>query len=459
MKRAIAALALVAFVLLSLQSTVPAITTEEGEVLLCNGAPLVVRDGGIYTQAGEELTTISGKRLTLGVTQVEAPGERLGARVSLVGIKHGFRQVVTEDGRAVFYFREGRKLVTYDFEEVVAGGRKLEVEAGYALTQEHKRLLQIFTLSAALLLISDVLAGAFGLLALLLSFGYADLSRAVFRDALVFYLAYSFVLSTYSRGCDAAGFVSAFLKGAVLTEERCSHVLRRGYAPALAAGAILLPVSSFYNMFLLEFGRGSVLRWLSYSAPIAVALLLLYLLASKLLGQEENPKPSIDAKSILPAAFVLLAGSVLGYGVAALLLATALMASGRGGKVDPSAISYAFLLAVLVLLQQSGAGFYLGKRLISLSSLLPLSSSATTLLAVMLPALILGNLLGKGYALAIVLPVAYGTAKLAGQEFFVLGMAALVASSLQLGSEKRDVAAIVYAFGFLITLLFLMHVG
>jgi|Deesub1362B_J571_1020462.scaffolds.fasta_scaffold00346_2 hypothetical protein len=460
MKRAIAALALIAFIFISTQSAIPsAITTSEGKVLFYQGAPLVVRGGEVYTHEGERLTTLSGEKLILGMTQVEAPEERLGVKVSLSGVRQGLGQVVTEDGRGVFYFKEGKKLVTSDFEEVVAGGKKIEVEEGYALTWEYKRLLQIFTLSAVLFLISEPLAGAFGLLALLLSFGYADLSRAVFRDALVFFLAYSFVLSSinYKRSVEeASSFTSAFLSGLAFTEEKCRGYVRGRYTAALAASAFLLPISSFYNLFLVELLDGAALiRWLSISLPLAIALLLVYLLVSRALNFKESLNTSFNARAAIPFAFVLLAGSFLGYGIASLILAIALLAMKKEAEVDFKAIPFAFLLAIMILLHESGAGFYLGNLLVNLASSLPFSGPAAVLLVVMLSSLVLSNLIGKGYALALSLPATYGMALLGEGEFFVLGMAALIAASLHLGSENRDVAAIVYVFGFLFTIIYL----
>jgi hypothetical protein len=182
---------------------------------------------------------------------------------------------------------------------------------------------------------------------------------------------------------------------------------------------------------------------------------LVYLLVSRALNFKESLNTSFNARAAIPFAFVLLAGSFLGYGIASLILAIALLAMKKEAEVDFKAIPFAFLLAIMILLHESGAGFYLGNLLVNLASSLPFSGPAAVLLVVMLSSLVLSNLIGKGYALALSLPATYGMALLGEGEFFVLGMAALIAASLHLGSENRDVAAIVYVFGFLFTIIYL----
>jgi len=416
MKKILAVVLIGCALLLYIVKPPPGMVTASGRVLLWDNKPIVKKGEYFYIHNGRRLE-VGGEPVVAVYPRVIPPKERLGVRVTLLPVRCGLKTMALRDGREVFYFVEGKKLVTSDFKEVTADGEKIEVHMKFSNTGEFTIIIIGFIIVSAFSLISIEAAGVAGLLFTIAAFGFGEISPYIFRDSLIFAL-FSPAVSIIKESRTAIYYLSS----------------------------IILPIFNPYNLLIFELFNVNIYNWIASIVPVAGVGIISYSILSKKLNFHENLEFIKEPHTILAFAFVLIAGAFIGFGVATALILFILLLSKRIElNLHSQALFYASLMTLSLTAKTSGFGYYLGQRISELSYSLPMKESASLLLILIILSSVLANLTHRGISIALLLPACQTLSSAFG---VILGSALVL-------PERRDIASIVYAITGVVAVVYL----
>ncbi len=416
MKKILAVALIGCALLLYIVKPPPGMVTASGRVLLWDDKPIVKKGEYFYIHDGRRLE-VNGEPVVAVYPRGTPPRERLGVRVTLLPVRCGLKTMALRDGREVFYFVEGKKLVTSDFKEVTADGEKIEIHTKFSITGEFAIVVVGFIIISAFSLISIEAAGVVGLIFIITAFGFREVSPYIFRDSLLFALFFPAV-----------------------------SIIRESRTAIYYMSSIVLPILNPYNLLIFELFDVNLYNWIASIVPVTGIGIISYSILSKKLNINENLDVIKESQRVLAFVFVLIAGVFIGFGVAtALVLFILLLTKRTKLNLHPQAPFYASLMAMSLTAKTSGFGYYLGQRISELSYSLPLKESASLLLILIILSTLLANLTHRGISIALLLPACQTLSSAFG---VILGSALVL-------PKRRDIAAIVYAITGVVAVVYL----